>query len=254
MSMPSEELQLLIAGYVLGDLSPDEAAEFEQLVAENPAIATEIAQMQAALDTAYAPTEVAPPAHLRAAILDQAQNLDPTQATRATPRPITPLRPQHRPWRRILDGVAAALILTLGINNYRLWRQVQATSAQIPSEGTLTYVLDATRADSQASATVLVNPASLRATITVENLPPLPPGKVYALWTVLQPDAPFTTDDKAAILTEVFHVDASGQFSQTIAVPTAYQSVEWVTKVAVTIEDAGAPQRHTGQPILITGL
>jgi hypothetical protein len=85
-------------------------------------------------------------------------------------------------------------------------------------------------------------------------LPPLPPGRVYVLWTVLTQNAPFTTDEKEAILTETFQVDERGNFSQTITVPKAYRSKELVTKVAVTMEDANAPQRHAGSPIIITGL
>lgn len=60
-SMPSEQLQLLIAGYVLGDLSSEEVEEFEQLLANDSAIADEVARMQKALEISYAPPEVAPP-------------------------------------------------------------------------------------------------------------------------------------------------------------------------------------------------
>ncbi|WP_421656795.1 anti-sigma factor [Leptothermofonsia sp. ETS-13] len=79
----------------------------------------------------------------------------------------------------------------------------------------LTYALAATKTESNASAVVVVNPNNLEATLEVKNLPPLPPGKVYALWTVLEPNAPFTKDEKKAILTEVFQVDDRGNFSQT---------------------------------------
>ena len=46
----SEHLQLLIAGYVLGDLDLNEATEFEQILTADPAIAAEVAQMQQALE------------------------------------------------------------------------------------------------------------------------------------------------------------------------------------------------------------
>jgi anti-sigma-K factor RskA len=249
MSMPSEELQLLIAGYVLGDLSLEEAAEFEQLLKQNPAIAAEVAQMQTALETSYAPSEVTPPPYLRSAILEKAQIANSAMSVLPASRPRRLLA-----WRSGLEVVAAAVIVALGINNYRLWHALQTSQAETQRYAALTYVLDATKSNSQASATVVVDPNTLEATIAVKNLPPLPPGKVYALWTVVKPDAPFTTDDKKAILTEVFQVDDRGSFSQTIAVSKAYRSKELVTKVAVTIEDGNAPQKHTGAPILITGL
>lgn len=246
MSMPSEELKLIIAGYVLGDLSPEEATEFERLLVQDPAIAEEVTQMQNALEISYSSPEVAPPIHLRSTILEKAQVADSETGTRAV------FRSRRRfSWRSGMEVAAAVLIVMLGINNYRLWQALQTSQTETQRYAVLTYVLDATN-DSQAAATVVVNPNTLEATISIKNLPPLPPGKVYALWTVLKPNAPFTTDEKKAILTEVFQVDDRGNFSDTIAVPKAYRTKELVMKVAVTIEDSNAPQRHTGAPIMIT--
>jgi hypothetical protein len=71
------------------------------------------------------------------------------------------------------------------------------------------------------------------------------------MWTVLEPNAPFTTDDKDAILTEVFRVDEQGNFTETVPVPVVYRVEGVVTNVAVTIEDAAAPQLHVGAPVVI---
>ncbi|MEP0874180.1 anti-sigma factor [Trichocoleus desertorum AS-A10] len=248
MSTPSEELQLLIAGYVLGDLSPEEAAEFERLLQQDPVIAQEVAQMQNALETSYASREVTPPSHLRSAILEKAQVAGAEMNTQPAFRSRRTLS-----WRSGLEVAAAVLIVALGINNYRLSQALQTSQAETQRYAALTYVLDATESNSQAAATVVVNPNTLEATITVKNLPPLPPGKVYALWTVLTPNAPFTTDQKQAILTETFQVDERGNLSQTVSVSKAYRSKELVTKIAVTVEDGNAPQKHTGAPIMITG-
>ncbi|MBD2067903.1 anti-sigma factor [Leptolyngbya sp. FACHB-671] len=251
-SMPSEyseHLQLMIAGYVLGDLDADEAMEFEQLLANDPVIAAEVTQMQSALETAYTPVEVQPPPHLRSAIMA-------AQATgmNAQRRPSTTVaKPVSRfPWNQTLGAAAAMVIVALGINNYQLRQALQATQAEMPSE-TLTYVLQ-TETVEDASAMVVVNPDTLEATLTVKNLPPLPAGKVYVLWTVLEQGAPFTVDAKSAILTEVLNVDAQGNVSQTITVPRVYRSEELVSKVAITVEDATAPQRHEGAPVMITSL
>jgi anti-sigma-K factor RskA len=246
----SEHLQLMIAGYVLGDLDADEAVEFEQLLATDPAIAVEVAQMQSALETAYAPVEVQPPSDLRSAIMA-------AQATETTywrsSRPVA-AKPSVRrfPWNQTMGAAAAMVIVALGINNYQLRQALQATQAEAPSE-TLTYVLQ-TETVEDASAMVVVNPDTLEATLTVSNLPPLPAGKVYVLWTVLEQGAPFTVDAKSAILTEVLNVDAQGNASQTITVPRVYRSEELVSKVAITVEDATAPQRHEGKPVMITSL
>lgn len=248
--MSSEHLQLLIAGYVLGDLDPDEAAEFERHLMEHPAIAAEVSQMQKALELSYAP-EVEPPAHLRSAILSAAHE----QLSVSN----TPLAAVKRPsrqfsWSRAMNVAAAVAIVALGINNYRLWQTLQASQAETQRLAALTYSLQGTKAGNGASAIVVVNPNNLEAVLTVKNLPPLPPGKVYVLWTVLKQDAPFTTDSKSAILTEVFTVDSQGNISQTIVVPKAFRSQGLVSNVAVTVEDAASPQQHQGAPVMITNL
>jgi anti-sigma-K factor RskA len=240
LTMPSEHIQLLIAGYVLGDLDPDEAAEFERLINTDPTIAQEIAQMQTALELAHATPEVNPPTHLRAKILSS-----------------TPTEPRSRlsfSWTKALNLAAAALIIALSINNYRLWRTVQASQPEVQRLAPLTYSLQTTAGSNQASATLAVDPNRLKASLQVNGLPPLPEGKVYALWTVLEPGAPFTADSKGAILTQAFQVDPQGNAVQDISVPHVFRSKEFVTKVAITIEDARSPQKHEGTPILITSL
>ncbi len=250
-SMPSEQLQLLIAGYVLGDLSPEEVKEFEQLLAANSAIAQEVARMQKALEMSYAPPEVTPPIHLRAAILDANTHV---AARWSSPRPATKLHSRSFSWVRAMGVAAAVLIVALGISNYRLWQSLQAVQAELQQSEPLTYSLRAKEPNAPASATVAVNPNKLEAVLKVENLLPLPPGKVYVLWTVLKQGAPFTTDNKNAILTEVFRVDSNGNAFKTITVPKVYRTKNLVSAVAVTVEDAVSPQKHEGAPILIVRL
>lgn len=277
-AMHSDELQLLIAGYVLCDLSPEEAAALEQQMAADPAVAaavaTAAAEMQQALETVYAPPEIEPPAHLRSAILAAASQPVPDSAAETTtekllPFPQTPAQSstpqaktlptrQRRFWQRGLIAGAAALIAGLSISNYWLWRQVQVLQASAVPDSTakspLTFSLQPTGAVATTAAVqVVVDPNTLEAMVTVENLPPLPPGKVYALWTVVDPNAPVTTDDKNAILTEVFTVDSEGRASTQTPVPRAFRD-NAVTAVAITIEDANAPQQHEASPILIQKL
>lgn len=261
-SMP-QHLQNLIAGYVLGDLDAAEAAELERLMADNPAIAAGIAQVQKSLEMAYAPTEVVPPPHLRAVILQKStasSTLSQTESQTETERSKVshPQPSWSLPWfdRRLLNLAAVLLIVALAINNYRLWRTLQSVQAIVPkieqTERRLTYMLQSTNAIQDASATVVVDPDLLAAQLEANNLPPLPPGQVYAVWTVLIEDAPYTTDPKGAILTDVFEVDAQGNATRTMTVPPVYRANNWVTKVAITIEDAIAPQAHMGAPILIS--
>ncbi len=251
-AMSSEHLQLLIAGYVLGDLNADEAAEFERLLMEHPAIVDEVNQMQEALELSFNLPDVEPSAHLRSAVLDaHAHSTTIATLSSSTSRK---LGRKPFPWSRALNVAAAIVIGVLGVNNYRLRQTLQASQTETQRSASLTFSLRGTQAATAASATVAVNPNTLEAILTVKNLPPLPPGKIYVLWTLPKQDAPFTTDSKGAILTEVFSVDAQGNVAQSIVVPKLYRSEALVSKVAVTVEDATSPQKHQGTPIMITSL
>ncbi|GFE69194.1 anti-sigma factor [Chroococcus sp. FPU101] len=245
--LPPEQLEELMVGYVLNDLSPEEAQRLEQLLAENPQLSIEINRLEEALGLLpYALPEVEPPPHLRSTIL---------QAAVAQTNHRHPLRQRSSlSWYKIASGIAALLVLVLGLDNYRLRQTLKATQPVKKQFETLTYSLERTKAAEVAEAKVVVNPNNLEAELTIKNLPPLPPGKVYVLWTVLEQDAPYTTDSKGAILTEAFVVDAQGTVSQTFTVPRVYRSKELISKIAVTVEDAASPQTHKGSPILLTDL
>ena len=231
--MTSEQLQLLIAGYVLGDLSSFEAKEFEQLLATNPAIVREVAAMQQALELSYAPAEVSPPRKLRSATMAA------YQAT-PSPRPVASVARLSLPVRTI-GAFAAALIVALGFSNYHLWRSLQVM--QVQQSEILTYSLQPKNA-SLSSATVEVNSNKLEARLKAENLPALPPDKVYVLWTVVKKGAPFTTDNKNAILTEVFGVDAKGNVSKQITIPVAYRTKNAISVIAITTQDTAMQERQ----------
>jgi hypothetical protein len=266
-SISSEELQNLIAGYVLYTLSPEEAIVFEQL-ADDPAIANEIEKMQEALELAYAPSEIQPPSELRAAVLHAArESVSRTSAPSTNSslvineRPIlSPTIQGNRPrrWLMGLGAIAAALIAALGISNVVLWRSLRLARAQLemqtPVAEGMTVSLSPTEDGNAAEVTILIDSDGLRATLNVEDLPPLSEGQVYVLWTVLQDDAPFTTDDKNAILTETFTVSNQGTQSEQIPLPPVYRDSQWVKAIAITVESADAPQAHESSPILIQTL
>ncbi len=119
--LPPEQLEELMAGYVLGDLSPEEAEEFRRLVAENPDLDTEVNHLQEALGLMpYALPEVMPPPRLRSAILEA------TQATGSRPTPKRSL-----PWSRIAAGVAVLSALALGLDNYNLRQDLRTAQARM---------------------------------------------------------------------------------------------------------------------------
>lgn len=116
----------------------------------------------------------------------------------------------------------------------------------------LTYLLENPEATSTASALIVVNPNTLEAELTAQNLPALPPGKVYAVWTLPEENTPVTTDAKGAILTGIFQVEAGGLASANLTVPVVFRRPELVAKMAITVEDVTSPQQHSGSVLLIS--
>ncbi|MGB3293479.1 MAG: anti-sigma factor [Phormidesmis sp.] len=268
-----EEQELLMAGYVLGDLSQEESQQFEQLLVANPHLQNEIVQLQQSLDAAYG-AQVSPPAHLKNSILDAvnqtaeqtAQTVEPSvNREPSSPSPVPPPARASQPstpkrfiqWAVSGLAIVAALIAAaLGVQNYTL-RQALEGRESLPTAQSetdqLTFAL--TSDDSETGEVELViNPAQSSGQLEAQGLPPLDEGKVYVLWTVVEENTPVTTDEKNAILTAVFTVDEAGSQSQQITVPSVYRDPSLLKAVAVTIEDADAPQAHQSAPILIEQL
>ena len=254
--LPLECEQLLISGYVLGNLSPAEALLFEEILTENPDLIEQVTLMQQALDETYSPTELTPPPILRDRILTaaNAQPVEPTTDKSATVDDEATTAPKSSlPWNKILGAIALVTITALGIVNYRLWQSTQTAETTEPQSDRVTYLLGDRDSTRKPTAKLTVNPDRLNATLTANDLPPLPPEKAYALWTVVGKDVPYTTDEKGAILTAIFQVSDSGNFTQEIAVPQPHLEPKTIKKVAITVEDLSAPQAHLGSIYISTG-
>lgn len=246
-TLPPECEQLLVSGYVLGNLSPAEALLFAEMLADNHQLTEEVAAMQQTLDLVYNPHQVSPPDSLRDRILAvaNAQQIAPTAKLSSKIRATTSSK-----LSKIFGAIALLTIAFLSIANYRLWRSVQtADIAKVIDQKT--YLLEG-KDFPRTQAKLIVNPHQLRATLIAQNLPPLPPKKVYALWTVVGKDVPYTTDQKGAILTAVFQVNQAGNFAQEVAVPQPHLESRTIKKIALTVEDISAPQNHTGSIFMAT--
>lgn len=251
-SLPSECQQLLVSGYVLGNLSSAESALFAEMLSENPELRQQVSQMQQALDLTHNPPEISPPASLRDRILatakEQQANLAPAAAADKSEERVGSTSQSKLPG--IMGAIALFTIAILGINNYRLWRTVRVNNGVETAERR-TYLLQSESTD-RARAELIVDGGGSNATLIANNLPPLPPEQAYALWTVVGKDVPYTTDEKGAILTAVFQVNEAGNFEQQIAVPQPHLEPKTIMKMAITVEDVAAPQAHTGSIFIST--
>ena len=258
-TLPSECEQLLISGYVLGDLSPAEALLFEELLRDNPDLIEQVSAMQQALEVAYAPAEVAPPAALRDRLLETAnsQKVEPETAEASVDNDEeVAVTTSRLPRGKILGAIALAIATTIAVTNYLWWQNAIQTGKRADTQSSqsdrLTYLLQDTDPNKKYTAKLIVDRDRLNATLVTNDLPPLPSDKVYALWTVVGKDIPYTTDEKGAILTAVFQVPDSGNLTQEIAVPQPHLEPRTIKKIAITVEDISAPQTHKGSIFIST--
>jgi len=216
----AEDLHTLSAPYALDALTPEERERFEEHLESCERCRADIAGLSdAAAALAFAVEGPAPPASLRAAILDTARAERPN---------VVPLRP-----RRMFGAVAAAVAV--------------AASAAAVGFGIWAASLHHSLARDKAALGVLANPASRHvpvrgahgelvvapsgtAVLNVD-LPSPPKGKTYEAW-VANPS-----------------VHRAGEFDgRTFTLPLR---VARGARVMVTIERAGGVDAPTSKPLVI---
>lgn len=217
----------LISGYVLGDLSPEEAVHLRQALAEDPARAEELKSFEEAFSLLpYDLPIVEPSAQLKDKILSAASH-QTTEAAAAPPPanvvPMAPLRQRH--WRRwipaISTGIAAIAVAAFGLNQMQLSQQSQQTVAlqqQLKTTNTeLTRLRNELKANRETvaqlsnpntqvqtlvgsvpnptdsrlpTARLLVKPGDSEVTLVARDLPKLSEKQIYRLWSVADTAAP----------------------------------------------------------------
>jgi anti-sigma-K factor RskA len=170
-----QSIEMLAAGYVVGDLDRAEAKRFEKLLAEDPALVAEIHRLQATLDkVVYDLNSVAPPSYLESRILAAAT--------------ANPQRKKSKvSWQVVMGSLAALLILYLGVDNYRLRQDrlvAQDIKALLQQPQTQLFSLKAVNANASTAGSFVVNLKQRQGILALENLAAPPTGKVYRLWAI----------------------------------------------------------------------
>lgn len=248
-----ERIEALMAGYVLNDLTPEEAEEFHRLLRENPPLIARVQQLQETLNVLpYALRDVEPPPHLREIILE---------AT-ITESNIQPIRQRFSlSWGRVVAGVAALIALTLGINNYLLRQELRTTIANnerlreelqaaknqsnvvnvLQQPYTRVFSLLGTDQANAASGSIVVNFNQQKAVIVFQNLPTPPENQIYRLWAII---------DNKKIACADFKTSQKGKVLEEFSLPAAACSSTKST-LAVTLEPFPAPPQPVGPAVML---
>ncbi|MFM7575189.1 MAG: anti-sigma factor domain-containing protein [Snowella sp.] len=244
-SQDSQGWQELLADYVLGEVTPEEAETVRQLLIIHPELNEEISHLQETLALIpLALPESSPPKMLGANILHLAQIQG-----HAAHSMVDSLRKKSKAKLVALGSVALSVILGLGFYNYRLHHelviaqnelsQYQKAIATLPESNHRLLSLKGTNKAPSATGVVLVMPKMGKAMVTVQNLKPLPQGKAYHLWAV--------SNGKKYDCGQ-FNADQKGQVMKQIPLD---EIITNTSTLVITIEPTESITQPTGAEVMI---
>lgn len=249
-------LEELLAGYVLGNLSPEEAEEFQQLLKVHPELSIEVNRLQEVLGLMpYSLPDIAPPSRLRDAIL-----LKATDTSGETEIPAKKSSPYWLPityslidwyrksWQKIAIGAAGFLIVGLFTDNYLLRQKLYAQTSQqkdvitiLKNPTTRLVSLKGMDQANTASGSIAIAPGQEEAVLVVQNLPLLPEGQIYQLWANV---------NGQRISWGQFHANGKGTMLVKLSIPP----VDRVSGLVVTVEVSPAPWQPDGAMVMTSNL
>lgn len=241
-----------LAGYVLGDLSPEEEAAVAQQLQDNPDLAANVEQLQVTMSLMAMETPaVDPPPGLRDRLLAQVTEPIPAPAPEVPPSSnrgsVIPFRFGPREW---LTGAAAVAVALLGISNFQLQQRLASVEQEFaeyqeaiallqhPQNRLLSIQSVSDTMSSQGMGSLVIAPEQDAAILTLQNMEPPPEGMVYRMWAYV--------DGKKVDCTD-FMPDASGQ----VFLQFPLQGWEGASSVVVNIEPEASPQPESAEMVLM---
>jgi hypothetical protein len=218
------------AQYVLGELEPREAAELERSLAEDAELAREVEAFHRLIGLLPLGAAADPPPALRARVLAAAG--------------ARPARRRSVRLARLVGALAAAVALALGIDAYRVRRELAlerelGAALQEPNV-VLSFALAGRGAASGATGRVSLDLDGRRGAVALHGLPALPDARVYGLWADVA---------GRAVPCGAFRVSAEGKAIAQFAVPVdAYTAP--IGRLFLTVEPAPLPPAPTGPTMM----
>jgi anti-sigma-K factor RskA len=198
LNQNSQEWENLMAGYVLGDLTPEEVAEVHQLLVLHPELVTEVEQLQEVLALLpLALPEIYPSPKLRSQILENAQiNLESQSPIEfQTSHPTYNHVKKYLNKTFVIGGIMAALLIGLGIDSYRTRQQLaiaqgelsnyQEAIATLKQPNNRLLALKGMGEVPTASGSLVFASQSGSGLLTIQNLNTPPQNMYYCLWALV---------------------------------------------------------------------
>jgi anti-sigma-K factor RskA len=257
------EWEELLAGYVLGDLDPEEVIEMHKIILEHPEIVTKIDHFQETL--AMLPlglSETYPDNNLRDRIAARAipitvENLSTDPLDLSIDSLNTPLETIKRSPRRRnlwklatigLSSISAIALIALGFDNYQMRQQIasnqielqkhSATIAMLQGSDNRMISLKGMGAIPAASGSVMIAPTEKTAMISIQNLRQIPQENSYRLWAIV---------DGKKVDCAQFRPDEQGKVFMKVPLASALKQS---TTLIITIEPNQDMPEPTGEMVM----
>lgn len=233
--MSHERFQDLKESYALGALSEDERREVEEYLRENPSEQTEIEELTSVASLlALAPEEHEPPERLRKNLLRRIRAESEGAPSESSARTTGSWLSRLFGPRAAAAGAAAIALAALLIWNVTLQTEVR----ELRDFQMSAYEL---QGSGEASGTQgqIVNLDGKRAMLVATDLPELPEGQTYEMWTIDEEEP-----------------ESCGLFdsSEGPSVEAIDQSLTGAETFAITVEPEGGSPQPTSDPIVTADL
>ena len=226
----------LLAGYVLGDLEPEEVTAMHQLIAEHPTIITEIDRLQETLAMIpFGLNESYPASDLRdriaaiavsPAVVENRLIETSTAKIERSPR-------QRNFWKLAsigLGSISAITIVALGFDSYQMRQQIATDQIELQKyrqaiallQGSDNRMISLKGMGTTPAATgsVMISPTEKTAMISIQNLRQIPQENSYRLWAIVDgkkiDSAQFRPDEEGKVFVKVPLVSALKQSTTVI--------------------------------------
>jgi anti-sigma-K factor RskA len=236
MTLDQDTTEELAVQYVLGELRPDEVADFERRLAADVGLSAEVTRLRRVLGAMPLATATDPPPGLRDRILAAAE-----AGGRARPATATPRAPRRIVWSRFAAAAAAALALALGIDSYQVRRELrlQTELSQTLLEPDVVHRFVLAGAGG-SYGTVALDMDAKRGAVVLKGMPGLSAGQVYRLWAQVGEKSVFCGD---------FRASDGGAVQAQFGVPVESYTAP-VKQLFVTVEAVGPPTVPTGPRVM----
>jgi len=249
-----QEWEELLAGYVLGDLEPEEVTAMQEIIAEHPEIITEIDRLQETLALLPLSLNKSYPAKdLRDRIAAIA--IPRMDAVALIEKPIiTEIKRSPRRqnfWKLAaiaLGSISAIALVGLGFDNYQMRQQIATNQVELQKHRQAIAMLQG--ADNRmislkgmgaipaATGSVMIAPTEKTAMISIQNLKQISQDNSYRLWAIV---------DGKKVDSAQFRPDEQGKVF--VKVPLG-NALKQSTTVIITIEPNKDMPEPTGEMVM----